>query len=160
MVTMRAARDAYLEENGFSTASYDERYTKATFFGLFDFSVPNTPFHREAIMRHDLHHVVTGYGTDQVGEGEISMWELRRGLRELDLYVGSIVLSGALFGCLLSPRRMWSAWRRAEGQGSLFGARYDELLDEEVDVVRARLGVPEDGVCGGERRLHANAPRR
>jgi hypothetical protein len=161
MPTLREGRDAYLAENGFTVASYDDRFTRATFFGLFDFFVPNTPAHRDGIMRHDLHHVVTGYGTDQIGEGEISMWEVRRGLFELGPYVGAIVASGALFGCLLSPRRMWRAWRSARGGRTLFGAEdYDALLDEDLDAVRRRLGVPSDGVCTGIRKLHARAPRR
>jgi len=80
--SVRAGRDAYLDENGFTVAAYDEPRTQASFFGL-DFSIPNTPAHRRAIVLHDLHHVATGYGTDLAGEGEISAWELRAGLRGL-----------------------------------------------------------------------------
>jgi len=76
--TVRQARDAYLAENGFTLAAYDAPRTEASFF-WFHFSVPNTPVHRWAIQMHDLHHVATGYGTDTVGEGEISAWEARRG---------------------------------------------------------------------------------
>jgi hypothetical protein len=157
---VRQARDAYLAENGFRAAAYDEPRTTATFFGLFDFAIPNTPHHRWALMRHDLHHVITGYGTDQLGEGEISVWELRRGLRGAGVYVGSIILSGALFGCLLSPRRMWRAWKRAGRGPSLIGldASYDELLALDVGALRQRLSVPTDGVCDAPRRLHARAP--
>src|SRR5437660_355076 len=65
------ARDAYLAENGFSVAEYDDKWTKASFFGI-PLRVPNTARHRWAIMLHDLHHVATGYGTSFDGEGEIS----------------------------------------------------------------------------------------
>jgi ubiquinone biosynthesis protein Coq4 len=34
-------------------------------------------------MLHDLHHVATGFGTDMIGEGEVSVWETRRRLRPL-----------------------------------------------------------------------------
>lgn len=84
--------NAYLEENGFTVKAYDAPRTPASFLGL-RFSVPNTPRHRWAIMLHDLHHVATGYGTDPAGEGQISAWECRRGLRPLGLYVGSIGVS-------------------------------------------------------------------
>jgi hypothetical protein len=103
-------RDSYLAENGFTVAAYDAPRTQASVWGV-RFSVPNTPKHRWAIMLHDLHHVATGYGTDLIGEGEVSAWELRGGLRPLGLYVGSIVLGGALFGMLIAPRRVWRAFQ-------------------------------------------------
>ena len=100
---VREARDLYLAENGFTVAAYDEPWTQASFFGL-SFSVPNTETHRWAIMLHDLHHVATGFGTDLVGEGEISAWEVRGGLGPIGVYVGAIVLGGATFGLAIAPR--------------------------------------------------------
>lgn len=102
--TVRRARDAYLEENGFTVASYAAKWTEATAFGI-PIKVPNTPRHAWAIMLHDLHHVATGYGTDMRGEGEISVWEARRGLWPLGLYVAGIVVMGSLGGMLMAPRR-------------------------------------------------------
>jgi len=80
--SVESARDAYLARNGFTVESYSARWTPASFMGI-PFVVPNTTTHRWAIMMHDLHHVTTGYGTDIPGEGEISAWELRRGLTGL-----------------------------------------------------------------------------
>ena len=57
--TVRQARDAYLEENGFDLASYEDPWTKASVLGI-PFWVPNTARHRWAIRLHDLHHCVTG----------------------------------------------------------------------------------------------------
>src|SRR5438105_15281405 len=116
--TVRQARDAYLAENGFTVDAYDAKWTDGSFLGI-KLVVPNTPRHRWAIMRHDLHHVATGYGTDIVGEAEISAWELRRGLRGLGLYVGTIVTSIALFGLVRAPRPPVPAWRAATGRGPL-----------------------------------------
>ena len=158
--SVRDGRDAYLAENGFTVASYDEPWTKASFFAI-DFVVPNTPRHAEAIRLHDLHHVATGYGTDLAGEAEVSAWELRRGVRSLGVYVGTIVSLGAAMGLLLAPRRTIRAWRRAgEKRGSLFGAQesYAELLAMSVRELRERLGVDADGMAEGERALHKNAP--
>src|SRR5438552_3722467 len=125
-LSVNEGRDAYLRENGFTVAAYQERWTEASYSG-FRFSVPNTPRHRWAIRLHDLHHVATGYGTDPVGEGEISAWELRRGIRPLGLYVGAIVLGGALLGLALAPRRTLAAWRAAGSKrDSLFhGGEHD-----------------------------------
>jgi hypothetical protein len=156
-------RDAYLAENGFTVAAYDEPWTEASFLGI-DFVIPNTPRHAALIRLHDLHHVATGYGTDLAGEGEISAWELRRGLGGLGLYVGSIVVAGALMGLLIAPRRALRAWSRAAedaAKGSLFQASdaYEELLAGTVGDLRARLGVPPEGVAEGARGRHRNAPQ-
>ena len=164
-MTVREARDAYLAENGFTVAAYEDQWTDASFFGI-KFKVPNTQRHRVAIMLHDLHHVATGFGTDLVGEGEISAWEARRGLSALGLYVGGIVTSGALMGLLLGPRRTVRAWRRSSKRESLFplceekdfAERYEELLSMTVGELRKMLGVPDSGVATTERKLHAYAP--
>lgn len=159
--SVRDGRDAYLAENGFSVAAYDDAWTEASFFGL-DFKVPNTRRHRRALMRHDLHHVATGYGTDLAGEAELSAWEIRTGLRGVDLYVGSIIVAGAMAGLVLYPRRTLAAWRQGrEAKANLFGdpLAYAELLDLDVAGLRARMGVAREGVYRGTRGLHPNAPR-
>lgn len=161
--TVRRALAAYLAENGFTVEAYEEKWTDATAFGI-PIKVPNTPRHRWAIMLHDLHHVATGYGTDMIGEGEISVWESRRGLRPLGLYVASIVAIGSLGGALLSPRRALAAFRASgAGRTSLFAsgdavADYEALLGLTVGELRARLGVPDDGLVTS-RALHVRAPR-
>jgi hypothetical protein len=159
--SVRHGRDAYLAENGFSLAAYDERWTTAeTPLGL-TLRVPNTPRHRWAIMLHDLHHVATGYGTDLAGEAEVSAWEARRGLRPLGLYVGSIVVAGVLAGLLTAPRRTLRAWRAAGGGTSLFhSARsYEELLELDVGTLRQELCIPQRGLATEPRKRHAGAPR-
>lgn len=159
-MTVREARDAYLAENGFTVAAYDEPTTKVSLWG-FSFSIPNTPRHRDAIMWHDLHHVVTGYGTDPVGEGEISMWELRRGLKGLDLYVSGIVIGLVVLGSALSPRRIWRAWKDSGSEGrSMFPGQldYETVLDMTVGELRAALSVEPDGVAKHPRRRHSGAP--
>ena len=115
---MRDGRTPYLAENGFTVDAYDSKWTDASFFGI-RFRVPNTARHRQAIMMHDLHHVATGYGTDLVGEAEISAWEVRRGLRGVGAYVGAIVIAGATAGLVFAPRRTLRAWRASRPGGSL-----------------------------------------
>ena len=152
------ALQAYLDENGFDKALYDAAYTPASFLGI-SFGMPNTTSHRLAIMRHDLHHVATGYGTDLAGEAEISVWELRRGFGDIGLYVGAIITSGVVLGLLAWPRRTIRA-ARVPGRKNLFGKelRYEELLAMTVGELRDLLGVPRDGLVGA-RKLHSNAPK-
>lgn len=159
-LSAREGRDAYLRENGFTVESYDEKHAKLSFFSI-SFTVPNPAGRRKAVRVHDLHHVVTGYGTDLVGEAEISAWELRRGFGRLSWYTRGLVLSAVAIGLVLAPRRTLRAWRRAPGSFSLFydEKKYEELLEMSVGELRALLGVPEHGVAQEPRRLHPLAPR-
>ena len=157
--TVLAGRDAYLAENGFAAADYDAAYAEYPLLG-FKVPIPNLPSRRRAVRLHDLHHVATGFGTDKAGEGEISAWELRRGLRPLGLYVGAIVLSGTLLGLLIAPRRILHAYRASSDAQSLFHGEiaYEALLDISIGELRAALGVPPDGLAREPRALHALAP--
>ncbi len=152
---------AYLEENGFTLEAYDAPRTPGSFLGV-RFTVPNSPRHRWAIMLHDLHHVATGFGTDPAGEGQISAWECRRGLRPLGLYVGSIVVSGVLLGLVVAPIRTVRAWRASAHGASLFHNKVlgrDELLGWSIGELRELLGVPPDGLSTRRRGLQSLAPK-
>ena len=156
--TVRRALETYLEENGFTFAAYDDKWTDASFLGI-RFKVPNTKAHRRGIMLHDLHHVASGFGTDLVGEGEISAWELR-GLRGLDFYVASIVLLATFMGFARAPLRAWAALRA--GGRTLFDdpIDYERVLEMTVAELREHLGLPAAGLSRGPRNLHTYAPKR
>ena len=85
-MSVRMARDIYLGENGFSTDQYDADRVTVNFWGI-RFPVPNPQSRKLAVRYHDLHHVITGYGTDPQGESEISAWECRRGMGVFSWYV-------------------------------------------------------------------------
>jgi hypothetical protein len=159
--SVESARDRYLAVNGFTLEGYSARWTPASFLGI-PFVVPNTRRHQWAIKMHDLHHVATGYGTDIPGEGEISAWELRRGLGGLGFYVGSLVVLGTLAGLVFAPLRTVRAFRASRRSGvSLFhqGRPYEDLLLLDVRSLRAYLDVPAGGL-GTTHALHAYAPRQ
>ncbi len=155
------ARDAYLRENGFTFEEYAAPRTKAFLFG-FTFSVPNTKDHARGIMLHDLHHVATGFGTDVTGEGEVSVFEARSGLAGIGLYVRSLVLLGVATGMLVAPLRALRAFRLAWRCTSLFdeSTPYETLVSGTVGDLRARMGLPRDGIAGPARGLHSKAPAR
>lgn len=156
---MPDALDAYLSENGFSREEYDKPRVTVNFWGM-RFTVPNPPSRQLAVRFHDLHHVMTGYGTDPAGEFEISAWELRRGIGVFGTYVRLIITSGALSGFLLYPRRTTRAFRRAMKTPRLpipSMSLYEELLSLSVGALRARYGLDAAGVAGA-RGLHADAP--
>src|SRR2546428_210445 len=154
--TVREARDAYLAENGFALADYEAEWVKVAFLGI-SFPLRNTRMRKIMVRRHDLHHIVTGYGTDLAGEAEISGWELAGGLRGVGLYVFAIIMMAIAFGIVIAPRRTLAAYRA--GGATLWNeADYDGLLELTVGELRERLRVPLGGVAERPRALHAQAP--
>jgi hypothetical protein len=144
-MTLRAARDRFLAERGSSAAEYEERvawfpvpYTR------FHYPVFNTPGRRWGVMRHDLHHVVTGYATDWFGEFEIAAWECATGLGRRPI-VWFICVQMLVLGMLISPRRTWRAFRRGKVSRRNFVAEdlvYEDLLEMSVGEARAFCGLP------------------
>lgn len=159
-MTLADARDRYLAENGFTQETYTETWARVPlWFGLHIW-VPSPKIRQRALRMHDLHHVLTGYGTDLAGEAEISAWEFRRGLSGLGPYVGSIVIVGLIQGMVLRTRRTRMAYDASSSARSLFNAHYtyEPLLTRTLGDVRAELGIPQMGVVE-TRALHDDAPK-
>lgn len=143
---LKEARDLFLAANHLSI----EEYTAPTFsIGVFGLSLrlPNTKGRKRAVPFHDLHHVLTGYGTSWMGEAEIGAWELRSGCNSFITYY--LNGAGVLIGLFLSPRRVWRAFRAAKGQHTLYleSLPYGRLLQMTVGEVRHRLGIPPQGLA-------------
>jgi ubiquinone biosynthesis protein Coq4 len=88
---------------------------------------------------HDLHHVLTEYGTSWTGEAEISAWELASGCRD---YAAAWVLNGLglLMGLVIAPKRVAHAFLLGRRTGNLYGREVnDALLDERIGVLREQL---------------------
>lgn len=159
-MTVQQARDAYLAENGFSVATYEATSSPVTVLGV-TFERPLTEGARWAIRFHDLHHAITGYGTDLAGEAEVSAWEIRRGLSGVSLYVRVIIFSALLLGLVVAPLRTLRALFRGRGHGSLFrpDRSYGDLLALRLDRLRTELSLPSEGLAQGRRAVHRLAPR-
>jgi hypothetical protein len=157
--TVRDAVAAYLEENGFDVKDYDAPTALVTPFGI-SMHIPNPPSRQRAVRLHDLHHLVTGYGTDFAGEAEVSAWELSRGLRGLGLYIRLIIVTAFVGGLLVAPRRTWRAFRAAPGRDTLFPRPdYESLINLTLGELRQLLGVRSAGLARAPRGLHLKAPK-
>jgi hypothetical protein len=157
--TVRDAVSAYLEENGFDAKDYDAPTALLTPFGI-SMHIPNPPSRQRAVRLHDLHHLVTGFGTDFDGEAEVSAWELSRGLRGLGLYIRLIILGAFMGGMLVSPRRTWRAFRAAPTGDTLFPQpSYEKLINLTLGELRQLLGVSPNGIAQRPRGLHLKAPK-
>jgi hypothetical protein len=142
--TVGEARAEYFARNGFSTASYQDRWVRLRLFGI-PIVFPNVRSRRRAIPFHDIHHVVTGYGTDPRGEAEIGAWEIAATLPDRGIeFAAAWVLNSAMFaiGMFIAPRRVYRAFVRGCHCTSLYRLGWsDQLLARDVAGLRAELGV-------------------
>jgi hypothetical protein len=159
-MSVRAARDRYLQENGFTTAGYEEDVSELSFFG-WPVRIRNSEGRKRGLPLHDLHHVALGYGTDLRGECEISAWELRTGTPGYGWFVRYLIFQATVLGFVIGPRRTLSAWRLARTHRSLYQApiEAERLLAMTVAELREHLGIPMNGVVSEPQRLHPKAPR-
>lgn len=105
-------------------------------------------------LSHDLHHVLTGYGADGLGETAL-LW-FTFGL------AGGRATALLMLGAAWRSRRdagrgwwryLWTAWRRGRRAGALGALPYEELLAAPLADVRrlAQIEPPERAHPGGVR---------
>jgi len=137
---VRVGRDRYLAQNGLGIESYTAKKFPVYFF-RWAVWLPNPGF----LPTHDLHHVLTGYGTGLVGEAKISAYELHGGCGSFMILV--LCLGAIVFGMLVAPKRIWSAWQESRGASNLYRSSipYESLLEMNVGDLREQLGLPRSG---------------
>ncbi len=138
-MTVRDARATYFAQNGFSEASYRDRFTRIP-LGPISLPMWNPPSRQRAVAFHDLHHVATGYATTWTGEAEIGAWEIAAscGAFAAAWIYDAVAMA---FGVAFCPRRAFRAFVRGRHARSLYVGelRVDDLLDLHVDELRALL---------------------
>ncbi len=138
--TVRTHRDRFWRDHGFGpNGGYDEPWATASFAGI-PYTVPNSQSRADALRVHDLHHLVTGYGTDWTGESEIAAWELGSGGGGRYPYAWFIALFGFVVGVLALPLRTLRAYARGRRSRNLYSVPGPgPLLDQPLVQVRRRL---------------------
>ena len=139
-LTLRAARDLYFAANKFGAdGGYSSPWVDFK-LGPIPMPFPNSPGRVRAVRFHDLHHILTGYATDTLGEFDISAWELGAGCK--DFYAAwQLNLTALATGMIVSPRRMLNAFRRGRRSESLYGRDLEEILARTVGEMREECGV-------------------
>jgi len=140
-LTLRAARERYFRDNGFSPdGGYGEKWVKLQ-MGPVALRLPNTPQRVRSVRYHDLHHLVTDYATDWTGEAEIAGWEIASGCADhhaawlLNLWAMAI-------GLVIAPVAVWRAFLRGRRSRNLYREPWgDALLEPRVGELRERLGL-------------------
>lgn len=138
--TVRAHRERFWREHGFGRGGgYDDPWATASFGGI-PYTVPNSKRRAEALRVHDLHHLVTGYGTDWTGESEIAAWELGSGGAGRYPYAWLIAVFGFVIGVLALPLRTLRAFALGRRSRNLYRApTIEPILDLQLLRVRRRL---------------------
>jgi ubiquinone biosynthesis protein COQ4 len=91
---------------------------------------------------HDLWHVLTGYGTDELGEAAlVAFSHAQIPNRSFPLLLAAAVLVGPKSWDLGWARYLWRAYRRGRRAKLLTAAPYEELLARPVSEVRERLRI-------------------
>lgn len=144
METVADALARYHAENGFEGDAMVAETIQVSVLGLPAVDMPNPKFQRHLLAKHDLHHVLTGYGTDLRGEAEMGAFELGAGSLHWFVWLNNL---GALFLGVLCPWRTTRAFVRGLTARSLYldDTPYQALLAMPVDELRARLRIEARG---------------
>ncbi|NOT37236.1 MAG: hypothetical protein HOP11_07640 [Saprospiraceae bacterium] len=120
--------------------------------GLFHFYIPNWDARRKAVLRHDIHHLITGFESKILGELEISSWEIGSGC--LNYFAAYLInSSGFLLGLLIYPKASFRAFALGCDSKNLYQLHISDqdLLRESIDHWRSvcefdSKKIPKTGV--------------
>jgi hypothetical protein len=113
---------------------------KLEFSPWFHLYFPNFNSRRKALIKHDIHHLVTGYDTTVKGESEISAWEIGSGCKN---YRAAFFIdtSGTMMGILLNFRSVLRAFSRGRKTKNLYHDLFtpEQELDMKIDEIQKHL---------------------
>ena len=138
------ALDAYRRANGLPTQASVAR-TWSFRLGPLSVRLPNFLWRRQAIDRHDLHHLLTDQPCTLSGECQVATWEFAAGAYP-DLRPILFCLPLVALGFLLAPRRTWRNFEAGRRQRSLYGL----AIDESTSVQDLRNHMEGSGRAGGQ----------
>ena len=106
--------------------------------------IPNFDARRKAVLRHDVHHLVTGFTTSLEGEGAISAWEISSGCAN---YWAALVINsqGMLMGLALHPVSTFRAFVKGRYTSNLYKEKFKarDFLDMKVGNLRKELKLAD-----------------
>ena len=93
--------DFYRQYNLPPDGGQNDSFVKVEITEKINVYIPNFDARRKAVLKHDVHHLVTGYPSILKGEAEISAWEIASGCTN---YWAALLLDsqGLLIGLFLS----------------------------------------------------------
>jgi len=139
--TLREAKLAFFEAAGLpADGGYEARFVWFRVLGMW-VGFPNTAARVRALRYHDLHHALTDYRADWMGEAQIGAWEVASGCRGF-LAAWVLNLWAMSAGLVISPAKTFRAFVRGRHSSNLYAQAYgDELLDRNISDVRRASGL-------------------
>ncbi len=106
--------------------------------------IPNFEARKKALLKHDIHHLVTGYPSELKGESEISAWEIASGCSN---YWAALLLDsqGFLLGIFLYPKATFAAFKKGRRTTNLYQDTFtdQEILNLSPRMLKRRLKLTE-----------------
>jgi hypothetical protein len=130
-MTVKEALIGFYKFNSLNLTQDFESHCVRVYIGCILAPVPNINSRKKYLKFHDMHHIMSGYGIDRVGESEISAWEL--GSRSCRKPLISVMNLFALStGFILSPKKVISAFYRGCRSKNLYYMS-DGMQEEDID---------------------------
>ncbi|HEX5052814.1 MAG TPA: hypothetical protein VFZ65_13640 [Planctomycetota bacterium] len=148
--TVGAALREHLREHGLPDDSgVSLRWVRLRFLGL-PLVFPNFDARRAVLVHHDVHHLLTGYGTSWRGEAEIGAFEIASGCKH-HWAAWLFNLGGFSFGLCIAPRRTWRAFVRGRRCTNFYGRPAADVLRTDTAEARHTLGLDRPAPVGSVR---------
>jgi len=133
LTAKQAIVDFYIREELPEDGGVTKWFDWTTAFGL-PFPIPNPAARVVLVPYHDLHHIVTGYRTDEAGESEVGAWCLGSGGGPV---LGQIYDLGTFFlGLMRFPSRTVGAFYRGRQGRNLYRRPASEWMTWGVEDLR------------------------
>lgn len=139
----------YLERNGFPPDGLLVVQSRVEAMWQREEGIPSLDplrawYRDRTILAHDLFHVLTGYGTDELGEGTLLAFSLAQfpGRGQAFLTLGAALEAWRVLGWRWLAYD-FRAWRRGRRAAWLPGLPFEELLPLRLETVRRLAGVGE-----------------
>lgn len=138
--TLIEEKRALLRDAGLDEAAYENTWLSFQ-IGPLPVRYPMTKGIRVALPKHDLHHVLTGYAVDDIGECEIAAWELGSGCK-IDPLVWYGNLAFMALGLFIAPKRTYRAFVRGCHSTNLYRrSDIEHVGSREARDVREELSL-------------------
>lgn len=107
------------------------------------FYLPNLNSRKIAVLKHDIHHMLTGYSTLFKGETEISAWEIGGGVRHYWM-AWMLDIGGMMFGLVFNLGGVFRAFVRGRHSINLYSDLIDNktILDMPISEILKVIKVP------------------
>lgn len=132
-LTIREALIGFYKFNRLNVAKDFTSHCVRVYIGCILAPVPNLKARKKYLKFHDIHHIISGYGIDRIGESEVSAWEL--GSRSCRKPIISVMNLFALStGFILNPARVTKAFYKGCRSKNLYYMS-KTMTEDEIDTL-------------------------